>query len=48
MTVAELLTRHDRLAVRQIGLQTRLREIREELWATKIELWTRGIVPHAE
>jgi hypothetical protein len=48
MTVAELLTRYDRLTVRQDGLQTELREIRDELWTAKIELWTRGIVPHAE
>jgi hypothetical protein len=48
MTVAELLTRYDRLTIRQDGLQTKPRELQDELWTTKVELWTRGIVPHAE
>jgi hypothetical protein len=48
MTVAELLTQYDQLTVQQDGLQSKLREIRDELWTTKVELWTRGIVPHAE
>ena len=48
MTVAELLTQYDQLTVQQDGLQSKLSEIRDELWTTKVELWTRGIVPHAE
>ncbi|MXQ14036.1 hypothetical protein [Microvirga makkahensis] len=48
MTVAELLIRYDRLTVQQERLQAKLGKVRGEIWTTKLELWMRGIVPHAE
>jgi hypothetical protein len=48
MTVVQLLARYDRLMVRQDMPQAKLKKILDELWATKVELWVRGIVPHAE
>jgi hypothetical protein len=48
MTVAELLSRYDRLTVLQDRLQARLNRILNDIWTTRVELWTRGIIPHAK
>jgi hypothetical protein len=48
MTVIQLLKRHDRLRARQEQLQANLREVRDQLRASKAELWMRGIAARAE
>jgi hypothetical protein len=48
MTVAELLSRYGRLTIQQSRRQKKMNSVLDDIWMTKLELWTRGIVPHAE
>jgi hypothetical protein len=48
MTATQLQARYDRLLARKDQLHTKLRETRDQLRATKAELWMRGIVPGTE
>jgi hypothetical protein len=48
LTVSQLLKRHDRLIARQEQLQTKLREIRDQVRASKAEFWMRGMTAWTE
>ena len=48
LTVDHLLQRHEHLLAQKDQLQARLREIRDQLRASKAELWMRGIAARAE
>ncbi|MGF9765104.1 hypothetical protein AAII07_59685 [Microvirga sp. 0TCS3.31] len=48
MTKIQLLKRQDRLLTRQEQLQANLRHNRDQLRATKAELWRRGVAAQSE
>jgi hypothetical protein len=48
LTVSQLLKRHNRLIARQEQLQTKLREIRNQVRASKAELWMREMTAQTE